>query len=92
MHFLRKKLIMGNKAPCRTRNLRKEIYTSSVLRNKFFEDRTKENEKLHKKQRNKCFGLKEYFHNRTENNLVTNKFRLDIYKVFPCKQGIIKEL
>ena len=49
MHFLRKKLIMGNKAPCRTRNLRKEIYTSSVLRNKFFEDRTKENEKLHKK-------------------------------------------
>ena len=47
--FLRKKLIMGNKAPCRTRNLRKEIYTSSVLRNNFFEDCTKENEKLHKK-------------------------------------------
>ena len=47
--FLRKKLIMGNKAPCRTRKLRKEIYISSVLRNKFFEDRTKENEKLYKK-------------------------------------------
>ena len=33
------------------RNPRKEIYTRSRFRNKFCESPTKENEKLHKKQR-----------------------------------------
>ena len=65
---LKKKFIKGNQAPFTTRNLRKEIYTISRLRNKFCKKPTKENEKLYKKQRNICVVLKrkcikEYFHN-----------------------------
>ena len=63
------------------RNLRKEIYIRSRFRNKFCKNPTKENEKLYKKQRNKSVALrrkcvKEYFHNMTDNNIVTNKQRL----------------
>ena len=59
------------------RNPRKEIYTRSRFRNKFCKTPTKENEKLYKKQRNKCVALrrkcmKEYFHNIADNNIVTN--------------------
>ena len=76
---LKKKFIRGNQAPFMTRNLKKEIYTRSRFRNKFCKSTTKENEKLYKKQRNKCVPLrmkciKEYFHNITDNNIVTNKF------------------
>ena len=61
-----------------SRNLRKEIYTRSRFRNEFWKSPTKENEKLCKKQRNKCVVLtrkciKEYFHNISDNSIVTNK-------------------
>ena len=78
---LKKKFITGNQAPFMTRNLRKEIYTRSRLRNKFCKNPTKENEKLYKKQRNKCVALKrkfikEYFHNISNKNTVTNNQRV----------------
>ena len=60
------------------RNLRKEIYTRSRLRNKFCKNPTKENEKLSKKERSKCVALmrkciKEYFHNISNNSTVANE-------------------
>ena len=55
---LKKKFIRGNQAPFMTRNLRKEIHTKSSFRNEFCKDPTKENEKLYKKQRNKCVALR----------------------------------
>ena len=80
----KKKFIRGNQAPFMTRNLRRQIYTRSRFRNKFCKDPTKENEKLCKKQRNKCVAftricIKEYFHNITYNNIVTNKKFNDHY-------------
>ena len=61
-----------------TRNLRKEICTRSRIRNKFCKNPSKENEKLYKKQSNICVALKrkcikEYCHNISNNNTVTNK-------------------
>ena len=61
-----------------TRIIRKEIYSRSILRNTFCKNRTEENEKLYQKQRNKYFArrrkhIKEYFHNITDDNIVTNK-------------------
>ena len=55
---LKKKFIRGNQAPFMTRRLRKEIYTRRRFRNKFCKNSTKENEKLYKKQRNKCVALR----------------------------------
>ena len=77
--LLKKKFIRENQAPFLTRNLRKKIYTRSRFRNKFCKNATKENEKLYKKQRNKCVTLrrkciKEYFRNKSHSNIVTNIF------------------
>ena len=75
-----------------TRNLRKEIYTRSRFRNKFCKSTTKENERLYKKQRNKCVALrakfiKEYFHNITNNNIDTNKFFWNFIRPFLINKG-----
>ena len=75
-----------------TRNLRKEIYTRSRFRNKFCKNPTKENEKLYKKQRIKCVALwrkciKEYFHNISNNNIVTNKFFWNFIRSFLVNKG-----
>ena len=55
---LKKKFIRGNQAPFMTRNLRKKIYTRSRFRKKICKNPAKENEKLYKKQRNKCVALR----------------------------------
>ena len=71
---LKKKFERGNEAPFMTRNLRREIYTRRRFRNKVRKNPTEENEKLYKKYvalRRIC--IKEYFHNITDNNIVTNK-------------------
>ena len=75
---MKNKLVRGNQARFMTRNLRKEIYTRSRFRNKFCKNPTKENEKLRKKQINKCVSLwkkciKEYFHNINDNNIVADQ-------------------
>ena len=75
-----------------TRNLREKIYTRSRFRNKFCKNRTKENEKLFKKQRNKCVALrrkciKEYLHNISDNNIVTNKNFGNFIRPFLLNKG-----
>ena len=77
-----------------TRNLRKQIYTRSSFRNRFCKNPTKENEKLYKKQRNKCVALrrkcmKEYFHNISNNNIVTNKNFWNFIRPFLVNKGLL---
>ena len=53
---------------------------------------TKENEKLYKKQRNKCVALrskfiKEYFHNISDSNTVTNKNFWNFIRSFLINKG-----
>ena len=88
---LKKKFIRGNKAPFMTRNLREEIYTRNRFRNKFCKN-SEGNEKLYKKQRNKCVSLrrkciKKYFHNITDNNIVTNKNFWNFIRPFLINKG-----
>lgn len=52
------------------RNVKKEMHTRSRLRDRFFNDPTKKNDKLCKKQRNKCVALSR---NTNDNNIVTNE-------------------
>ena len=54
---LKKKFLRGNQAPFMTKEFRKAIYNRSRLRNKFCKIPTEENEKLYKKQRNKCVAI-----------------------------------
>ena len=76
-----------------TRNLWKQIYTRSRFRNNFCKNPTKENEKLHKRQRNKCVAvrkkcIKEYFHNfLSNNNIVTNKVFWNYIRPFFVNKG-----
>ena len=69
------------------RNPRTEIYAGSRFRNIFCKQATRENEKLHEKQRHKCVALskkciKEYFYNITDNNIATNKIFSDFVRPF----------
>ena len=89
------KFIRGNQAPFMTRNLRKDIYTRSRFRNKFCKNPRKENEQFYKKQRNKYVALrrkcmKEYFHNITNNNIVTNKTFWNFIRPFLITKGSLK--
>ena len=75
-----------------TRNLRKEIYTRSRFRNKFFKNSTKKMKNCKKEQRNKCVALrkkciKEYFYNITGNHIVTNKFFLNFIRPILINKG-----
>ena len=75
---LKKKIVRGNDAPFITKDLRKAIYTRSKLRNKFIKNPTEVNEKLYKRQRNKCVlilkkSIKQYFSNITSKGIVTNE-------------------
>ena len=76
---LKKKIVRGNHAPFITKDLRKAIiYTRSKLRNKFIKNPTEVNEKLYKRQRNKCVlirkkSIKQYFSNITSKGIVTNR-------------------
>ena len=85
--LLKKKFIRGKQTSFMTWNLSKEIYTRSRFRNKFCQSRTKENEKLYGKQRHRSVTLKrrcikEYFRNKTDNNIVTNKVFWNCIKPF----------
>ena len=60
---LKKKILRGNDAPFMNKELRKEIYTRSRLRNRFFKNPTKENEMSYKKQRNKFHSEESLSHN-----------------------------
>ena len=87
-----KKFIRGRSSSFMTRILWKEIYTISRFRNKFCKNPTKENEKLYKKQRNKCVTLrrkciKQYFRNISSSSVVTNKTFWNFIRHFLVNKG-----
>ena len=53
---LKKKIVRGNHAPFITKDLRKAIYKRSRLKSKYIKNPSEVNEKLYKRQRNKCFN------------------------------------
>ena len=91
---LKKKIVRGNNAPFMNKELRKEIYTRSRLKNKLNKNPTKENENRYKQQRNKCVSLrrksiKGYFNRITNKGIVTNKNFWSIIRPFLTNKGII---
>ena len=76
---LKKKMLKGNQAPFLTKELRKEIYTRSKLKNKYRSNLIEENKAIYKKQRNKYVSslrrkaIKVYFNNVTKTGVQTNK-------------------
>ena len=75
---LKKNIVRGNHAPFITKDLRKGIYTRSRLRSKYIKNLSEVNEKLYKRQRNKCVSIrkksmKQYFSNIKSKGTVTNR-------------------
>ena len=90
----KKKIVRGNHAPFITKDLRKAIYTRSELRNKFIKNPTEVNEKLYKRQRNKCVlirkkSIKQYFFNITSKGIVTNREFWKTMKPFLTNKGCL---
>ena len=89
---LKKKTLRGNQAPFLTKELRKEIYTRSNLKNKYNRNPTEENKRIYKKQRNKCVSLrrkaiKVYFNSVTKTGVQTNKDFWKSIKAFLTNNG-----
>ena len=66
---LKKKIVRGNHAPFITKDLRKDIYTRRKLKSKYIKNPSEVNEKLYKRQRNRCVlirkkSMKQYFSNK----------------------------
>ena len=75
---LKKKTLRDNQAPFSTKELRKELYTRSKLKNKCNRNHTEENKAIYKKQRNKCVylrrkAIKMYFNNVTKTGVQSNR-------------------
>ena len=91
---LKKKMVRGNHAPFIAKDLRKAIYTRSKLRNKFIKNLAEVNEKLYKRQRNKCVlirtkSIKQYFSNITSKGIVTNREFWKTMKPFLTNKGCL---
>ena len=91
---LKKKIVRGNHAPFITKDLRKAIYTRSKLRNKFIKNPTEVNEKLYKRQRNKCVlirkkSIKQYFSNITSKGIVIKREFWKTMKLFLTNKGCL---
>ena len=88
---VKKKSIRANDAPFMTKVLRKENMHRTKLRNKYNDDRTEENLKAFKKQRNKCVELLrnskfDYYRNIGLGNLTDNhKFWKTVKPLFSDK-------
>ena len=89
---LKVKILRGNHASFVDKQLRKEIYKRSKLRNKYCINPSEQNAALYKKQRNKCASLrrrciKDYFTKITKNGIVTNKNFRKTMKSFLINKG-----
>ena len=78
-----------------TKELKKEIYTRSKLKNKYNRNPTEENKATYKKQRNKCLSLrrkaiKVYFKNVTKTDVRTNKDFWKLIKPFLTNKGFLE--
>ena len=82
---------MGNQAPFINKKLCKAIYDRIRLRNRFCKTPTEENEKLYKKQKNKCISIRKsirnYFNKIANENVVTNRKFWKIIKPFLANKG-----
>ena len=87
----------GNQAPFMTKEFCKAIYNRSRLRNKFCKIPTEENEKLYKKQRNKCVAIRkknirDYFNKNVNGYIVTNRNFWKIIKPFLLNKGNLENV
>ena len=93
---LKKKMLKGNQAPFLTKELRKEIYTRSKLKNKYRSNLIEENKAIYKKQRNKYVSslrrkaIKAYFNNVTKTGVQTNKDFWELVKPFLTNKGSLE--
>ena len=92
---LKKKIVRGKHAPFISKDLRKVIYTRSRLKKKYIKDPSEGNEKLYKRQRNKCVSIrkksiKQYFSNITGKGIVTNREFWKTMKPFSYQQGLVR--
>ena len=89
---LTKKFIWCNHVPFMNKELRKAIYTTSRLRNKFCKSPSKGSKALYKNQRNKCVSLrrksiKKYFNDITNYGIATSKNFWNPIKPFLTNKG-----
>ena len=89
---LKTKFLRGNQATFINKELRTAIYDRNRLRNRFCKTPTEENEKLFKKQRNKCVSIRKesirnYFNKIAIENIVTNRNFWKIIKPFLTNKG-----
>ena len=89
---LKTKFLRGNQATFINKELRTAIYDRNRLRNRFCKTPTEENEKLFKKQRNKCVSIRKesirnYFNKIANENIVTNRNFWKIIKPFLTNKG-----
>ena len=94
---LKKKFLRGNQAPFMTKEFRKAIYNRSRLRNKFCKIPSEENEKLYKKQRNRCVAIRKksirnYFNKIANRNILTNRNFWKISKPFLSNKGHLENV
>ena len=94
---LKKKFLRGNQAPFMTKEFRKAIYNRSRLRNKFCKIPSEENEKLYKKQRNRCVAIRKksirnYFNKIANRNILTNENFWKIIKPFLSNKGHLENV
>ena len=90
---LKNNFIRGNQTPFVTRNLRKNFVPELDLEINFVSILLKKM-KNYKKQRNKCIALrrkciKEYVHNISNNNIVTNKIFWNFIRPFLINKGLL---
>ena len=86
---MKTKFLRGNNAPFMNPELKKAIYTRSRFKNKY---PSKQNEKIYKKQRNKCVALrkkaiKNYFKKVTSKSLMSSKAFWDLVKPVLSHKG-----
>ena len=83
---------MSNQAPFINKELYKAMYDRSRLRNIICKTGTEENEKLYRKQSNKCASIpkksiRKYFNKIANENIVTNSTFWKIIKPFITNKG-----
>ena len=91
---LKTKIVRGNNSPCVNKNLRKEIYKRSALRNKFLKDSSDSNWQKYRKQRNKYVKIrkkciKEHFKSITRHGIMTNRKFWATIRPFLTNKGMI---
>ena len=95
---LKKENVKCNQAPFLTKELRKEIYTRSKLKNKYRSNLIEENKAIYKKQRNKYVSslrrkaIKVYFNNVTKTGVQTNKDFWKSIKPYLTNKGFLENV